>query len=264
MFLYPQLPRMIDTERRAIELARMDIEACRQVRDTSHPKEIYSPYKGVRAKKSHLEEIADRLTSIAEDYGYPEERENTRESDIKMGIALTELMQITPVEASNLDVWHFMTCVLVPDLVAWRFPFHAGQDAQAVPNLERWMTIRRRERNCFGRLWWRIYTLRVEGVKKSYELVEALLEDEFIQIMERPLLRGYRELMEETVRMLLKTGDGLVGITRADLLREVLKRLMRLGSIVDFHALDRDQLMEMLQEMFSQALEAQQRPRLIA
>jgi len=207
-----------------------------------------------------MEFIGQKLTDIAEKYGYPDgpERNNTRPSDIDMGIELIETMQISPLEAANPNIWHFITCVLVPDIVAWRFPFNKESTSKSGPNIDRWMTIRYRERNCFGRLWWRVYTLREEGKGNPYQLVRALNEDEFIQIMERPLLRGYRDLTLEMMRMLIKEGKNNPDIVRAELLRDVIKRLMRHGSLLDFHALDKNTLIGLLREVFTQSLQADQ------
>jgi hypothetical protein len=257
MIAYPQLPRTLETEKLANRLARESVDTCFGLRALTHHLAASSS-GGSPADKAHMKLIASKLTDIAAKYGYPDVRERnvTRQSDIEMGIELIETMEISPMDAANPNVWHFLTCVLVPDIVAWRFPFDKGSSSDSGPNIDRWMTIRYRERNCFGRLWWRVHTLREEEKSNPYKIVRALNEDEFIQITERPLLRGYRDLTLEMMRMLIKEGNKNKDLVRAELLREVIKRLMRYGALLDFNALDKKIAHGLLKDIFDQSLEA--------
>jgi hypothetical protein len=158
-------------------------------------------------------------------------------------------MEVTPHEAAGGGLWHFMTCVLVPDLVLWRWG--SGEDETS---MDRWVTVRHRGRNCFGRLWWRAEVLRTPGNENPYLTIHELKEDEFVQIMERPWLAGNRSLSTTTARMLIEHGKRNPKSNRPLFFREVQKRLLRMGAYVEFEALDAKTLEALLSEVFLQTV----------
>ena len=254
MKLFPQLPRSESVDQLVMELMTLSVTDCRKRRGFSHPSQIYSPTGGAPLSESELRELAAGLTAISERFGYPGDCTDTRSTDASWSEYLHRNLQVTPHEVAKDEVWHFMTCVLVPDLVRWRW----DADTAEGPS-ERWITVRRRGRNCFGRLWWRSEILRLPDAEAPYELVHELKEDEFVQIMERPSLAGNRSLSRSAAKALIEFGKRKEKINRALIFREVQKRLLRLGAYLEFETLRDDKLRSLLSEVFIQAGLALQR-----
>ena len=85
---------------------------------------------------------------------------------------------MTPHEASQDEVWSYLTCCWLLDVAFWRF----GADA----SIDRF--IGHLNRNTFRRMWW-----RAEVLGPDVDLAQ-LGEDELVNIMERPTLFSDRRL----------------------------------------------------------------------
>ena len=57
------------------------------------------------------------------DLGFPNKpsSDSLKAFDSKLTIYLYENLNIIPNEASKNEVWNFLTCELLPDVVKWRF-----------------------------------------------------------------------------------------------------------------------------------------------
>ena len=82
-------------------------------------------------------------------------------------------MALVPAEAAVPEVWTFVACQLVPDVVMWRW----GRD-----NQERWLG-RGLVRHAFGRLWWQAHVLveKIDG-DCDYRLIDRLSEADLNQV----------------------------------------------------------------------------------
>ena len=253
MILYPHLVRSVEVERLAAELAALTIEDCRRRRATSHRQAVYLPTGGsAKASEQHLQELASALTQIAESHGYPREQARNTDADGEWAEKLHLMLKVTPHQAAHDGMWHFMTLVLVPDLVRWRWGVTSDGDRVS----DRWITVSHRGRNTFGRLWWRSEVLLVLGSQEPYTLVHALTEDELVQIMERPSLSGNRRLSRITAELLLKTSAANPKISRADLLRDQQKRILRLGAFLELQMPSDAELKELVRETFKKSVHA--------
>src|SRR5207237_1157045 len=94
-----------------------------------------------------LQNIVDRIRAAANTAGYPSAHgeDQKRRFDLTVTRILMDRLRVTPHEASVPAVWHTFTCVLLPDVVRWRFP-HADPDSPRA--LDRFLSP---IRNCFGR-----------------------------------------------------------------------------------------------------------------
>ncbi len=250
MKLYPLLEYSKEVESEAMELARLSVDDCRQRRKSEHPSAFYSALGGNRCHPNDLHEIQESLTEIARQYGYPEETPHHGLVDAKWGIWLHENLDITPHEASKDSVWQFLTVALLPDLVRWRWGEAESKEAS-----DRWITVRHRGRNTFGRLWWRCEILINPEHEKPYSLFESLREDELVQIMERPSFAGNRMLSKTTASVLIAHHDAYPKVNRMLLLRDYQKRMLRLGAFIDFQALDQNETRALAEEIMNTAAE---------
>lgn len=196
--------------------------------------ETYAEIGGTRAKNTDLELLQSGLREIAKQFGFPSplSRDAAHHFDNSVGIFLFENMRISAHEASQPSVWQFISAMLVPDLVRWRFP----GDPITGTSIERFVGGRR---NTFGRLWWRAFILGNKSASNEdpYELMKALGEDELVQLMERPAVFGDRRLVKAVAEAFV-TESKNSSVTRQKLMREIQKRLMRKMPLVFFGGMD--------------------------
>ena len=119
------------------------------------------------------------------------------------------------------------------------------------------MAVRRRSRratyignvnrNTFRRLWW-----RAEVLGPEIDLTR-LGEDELVNIMERPTIAADRRLARAIAAEFLARVDGGVVRERMHLMRDAMKRLLRLTPMVAFSALDSTEVAQVVAHTFDVA-----------
>lgn len=220
-----------------------------------HDQQTYAPIGGSRVTDSTLEDLCRRVRALTLQANPSGERSST---DAPLGQVLREEMRITCHEAAQPEVWQFVACALLPDVLMWRF----GDDERKV-NERRWQGDLRR--NAFGRLWWRAEILGGSDLGTTDVMVLAQLrEDEIVQIMERPSLSGNRVLArciaEEFLSAIEKPSEAVARVRdfangRQLIMREVTKRLLRVGFVRPFETLDETQLRSLVSEQLEATCE---------
>jgi len=164
-------------------------------------------------------------------------------------------MGISPNEAANLGIWTHLTCVLLPDIVRWRFFDEKTSEERFIGS------ARGLRRNTFGRLWWRAYLLyEPTNPKDPFSLLNYFGEDDLVQITERPSLAGSPALIKQillsflTATTALKLSGTDKNIKDRRLLRDVVKRIRRLLPIIVFEALDQNTLKNLIDELFIKSI----------
>lgn len=147
-----------------------------------------------------------------------------RRFDAEVAALLYAEMAITPHEAAQGGIWAFLSVIVLPEAVRWRFP---GDATGTVA--ERFAGGSRGLRNTFGRLWWRSHALVDRSAVDPFTLVRAISEDEAVAIIERPSIAGHPPLARALMRTLLMSGVDTRGIARATAMREVAKRVRRVA-----------------------------------
>ena len=142
-------------------------------------------------------------------------------------------------EASHEEVWSYLTCCWLLDVAVWRFGVDADE-RRFIGNLNR---------NTFRRLWW-----RAEILGPDIELTK-LGEDVLVNIMERPTIASDRRLARTVaLEFLARVHEGAAD-SRMQLMREAMKRLLRLTPLVAFQALTDDQMRTVVESCFTAAAE---------
>jgi hypothetical protein len=253
MLLYPELPGPV-AEGLIVRLASLSLEEARQESNIWHPAAIYAATGGNRADSKALMRLQKMMRDTAQQHGYPDQpnARQKRDFDAASGKLLHQEMYITPSAASRAEVWNFMACVLLPDIVRWRFP---GDDN--VTSRERFQGKSRGLRNTFGRVWWRAYILYQPGAESPYGLLERFGEDELVQIMERPGIAGSPVLAKQICHSFLETcqTNGKISNT-SELWRDAMKRLRRLLPLISFDALDDEVLRQLINDIFAESASA--------
>ncbi len=265
MYLYPRL-----TISAAIEItkqkAALDPWVLRQTHDGNNfvvdDSALYSPTGGHRIDAQHLKKLRALVRDCADNLTFPEPPDvQTRQVfDAQCSVILYREMGITPSEASSLGVWAHMTCILLPDIVRWRFGGDATTEDRFIGS------ARGLRRNTFGRLWWRAYLLHEPSWEDDpFYLLTKFGEDDLVQITERPSLAGHPRLAKQIllsfleVNQMLRESDIEADIRDRQLLRDVVKRIRRLLPIVMFEALDDFTLKNLIDELFVKSVQYLQR-----
>lgn len=258
MNLFPQLMPG-EARERVRQLSALSIDELQKIAardastDFSEPAVTYSPTGGTQIQAAELRAIADGVRAVAAENGYPTQRAaSVRELgrvltsihafDILVSIQLHRQLRIHPHEASKEGVWEFFTCVLLPDVVRWRFP-GSGKTVE-----ERFLGG---ARNVFSRLWWRAYLLSDTNQPDPYRFLKYLSEDELVQITERPLLGFNERLSKLTVEAFMEIMDRHKRAPRMELMREFQKHLNRAAPLMSFDAMDDADLRSWIRALFS-------------
>src|SRR5262249_20632544 len=153
-------------------------------------------------------------------------------------------------EASLVEVWQFIACVMLPDIVRWRFP---GEKDPPITPEERFLGT---NRNTFRRLWWRAHLLRDPDQRQDpYWLLKGTIEDVLSSFLDRAGMSGIPGLPVKMLKKLHGLGQSRAGLPAQDLMRDITRRLSRLGSICAFECLSTNQIDELLDEQFQISLQ---------
>jgi hypothetical protein len=181
----------------------------------------HSPVGGTLIDDAELRGLRAAAIAIAREHGYPEPPRDVATLEERLADLLHDRLRITANEASVDDVWSYLTCCWLLDVAVWRF----GADADPrrfIGNVNR---------NTFRRLWW-----RREILGPAFPLAQ-LGEDELVNVMERPTIAGDRRLARSIVTEFLRRVGEDPGGERMQLMREAMKRLLRLTPFLSFAAL---------------------------
>jgi hypothetical protein len=233
----------------ALERAALNIKELANLSNLVHSSAHYAPTGGNRVSSRQLDEIRQSVRICAQEYGYPAfpNDNSARAFDIQCSVLLYEDMYLHSSEASHIEMWAFMTCVLLPDVVRWRF----SSDQTSV---ERFIgSDRGLRRNAFGRLWWRSFLLHQPDLKNPYMFLQNLVEDDLVQITERNSIAASRTLLRAFCSTFLQN-VGECTVPRRALIREASKRVRRLLSLIAFDALDSVSVNMILKDVFSNTI----------
>lgn len=247
MLLYPKLPHSTASEI-AVELISLDISSLQQRWSNKHDAQYYSATGGNRASPEHLLEIRSKVMECAKNYGFPTpgSEEAKRKFDSACAAELHRTMLITANEASSNEVWQFMTCVLLPEVVSWRFRTYLGV------TLERYLGG---SRNALRRLWWRAYLLHDPSLTQPYNLLESLMEDELVQITERPTISGNRNVAKCICKSFIRLYTSKRISNRMEVMREGMKRIRRKSALISLDGMTEEQLSVVVDECLISAVE---------
>lgn len=214
--LYPRLP-IHEGRRQLREWSGRRPEELKASAMLSHEAATFAPTGGVPVSSEHLGGLTTSVRDLAGRFGYPaatSERHGTQ-FDRASAQVLHETMNLSAAEAAEPDIWTFLACCLLPDVVMWRW---------GTRNEERWLG-QGLVRHAFGRLWWQAHVLRVGH---DYALLWGLSEADLNQVFERRTIGGNPPLARALVRELASLNSDRSLLPRRDVLRDVTKRVRRL------------------------------------
>ncbi|UVE19408.1 DUF6339 family protein [Pseudomonas sp. LS44] len=212
-----------------------------------------APSGGARADAVAVD-ITVELRKIAQKFGFPYANTQSARSlfDQEAAIYLAQKEELKSGEALRDDVWAFMSTILAPDVVAWRF---ADKSSERVARFAGGV------RNSFQRLWVRGTVLdRGEGHPERWELIKQLTEDAMVQIFERASIGGNPPLAKALAEGWLKAGLIFGRGSMESIMRSATKILRLRNQIVDLAYLPPNELELIVSEAFETAGAALQLP----
>ncbi|WP_154697088.1 DUF6339 family protein [Lentzea guizhouensis] len=198
--------------------------------DTTHTSAVFVATGGDRVSATDLAALRKKVVTLATDAGFPDEsnRSSSAEFDLRLAALLHSEMGLVPAEAASGDVWAFLALVLLPDVAYWRYG--------PLPNADR-VQATDITRHVFGRMWWRAQLVHDPSEPSHYSALAILGEAAFDQIYaRRKALGGSPHLVKAILRVwrdLDREGEN-----ERDVLRDLLKRLLRLAAFVSFEAME--------------------------
>ncbi len=159
---------------------------------------ILAPVGGTSVDRAEVRRIQSlvRARMHDADAGAATEEAARRSFDFEVARLLLEEMNIAPHEAAQAGLWSFLACVVLPDVVRWRFP---GDDTSGTA-VRRFTGGARGVRNALGRLWWRAFVFVDRGWDDPWHLVRTIGEDQAVAMIERPFLSGHPPLARHILR----------------------------------------------------------------
>ncbi len=214
-----------------------DLERIASAMPDTSPVVTYSPVGGTRIGEQELRAVRAAILDLAREHGMPGPLVGSGEFEGRAARLLHQMLPMTPHEAAHEEVWSYLTCCWLLDVAVWRFGCEA----------DRKRFIGDVNRNTFRRMWW-----RAEVLGDEIDLTQ-LGEDELVNITERPTIAADRRLARAIAREFLARVDRGEAEQRMRLMREGMKRLLRLTPFVAFSALEDVEVQFIVEDIFNAA-----------
>lgn len=210
------------------------------------PDEVrYASTGGSRVDPQQLDDMRKGLLKVAEEHGFGTHEASATQARFDAALAAWLVQQplLGTGDALRDDVWSFLSIVLAPDVVHWRFGASRSRYLGGI-------------RNAFQRLWMRAKVLdRGEDADDRWGLLDRLTEDALVQITERPSIGAdailSRELAEGWVRAAARLGRRKM----EDVMRLAILRLRIRNEIRSLSLLPEAELAPLIDEFFDSAAE---------
>lgn len=215
----------------------------------------YSPVIGKKVSELKIQNIRKEIIEIVTELNFPNKptQQNIQDFDIRITKYLFENLDISPNEASKNEIWSFFTCELIPDIVKWRFFFNSDTTSNDAL-IDRYIGGRR---NTVQRLWWRAYTFKnLIKEEDPYSFLKYLNSDDMREIEERTTLFGNLNLVRAIAYSFIevKKKNILKSTLPRDILRDVIRRLLRQVPWLSFESLNLSETRLQVVEVYNQTL----------
>lgn len=190
-------------------------------------------------------EVGERIRELARGADFPANTSQVARSKFDHAAAayFGAEARLATGEALRDDVWAYIATIVVPDVVAWRFPDRAAHRFEGGV------------RNALQRLWTRAVTLdRGQDHSDRWGLVRSLSEDAAVQIFERASVGGNPPLARALAEVWVRTASKVGRAPMEDAMRKATKMIRLRNEIVDLASLPTPELEELISGIFAQVL----------
>lgn len=224
------------------EISSRGIEELAALAATTHDMAAPGETGGEPVHESRLREIRSAILSIAKENGYPGNA-NTAAFDAACSRYLCEEAGIAEPEALRDEVWNFLSLVLLPDIVAWRFPGRAKERVLAGV------------RNTFQRLWLRgrLIARGDDCHEPDWDLMSDMTEDAFVAVIERPRLSASPLLAREFAEAWRRCDRQHKG-NMESIHRLAARNVMATKTVISLESLEKHEVGKIFDDHFSQAV----------
>jgi hypothetical protein len=194
--------------------------------------------------------MGKELKAIAVTVGFPKETSQAARAqfDQEAAIYLGQVIELRSGEALRNDVWAFLTTVIVPDIVCWRFSKKSHERFAGGA------------RNTLQRLWARGVGLdRGPEHPDRWGLIRTLTEDSMVQIFERPSISSSRELTMALAEGWQNASAKSKKNNMEDIMRTAVKMIRLRSQIIDLAYLEQDELKGIVNDIFERSMAGQDR-----
>lgn len=196
-----------------------------------------------------LQSLRRAVIEIAREAGFPWDCD-TRQFDVKCTVLLAThpLLREVGGEALRRDCWSGLTCLVLPDVAAWRFGLKVERFRGGI-------------RNTFQRLWLRgcILDKGEEAEEQRWLFVREMTEDALVALLERPGIAADARLAQAIAARWVAWSRRIVGSMEA-LFRDVMKKVSAANEVRLLASLDDRELERWLDETFTLVLELRKKP----
>ena len=242
--LYPRL-KMATARSLAEDYADRTVEQINSFAATDHEHASFPATGGVRVQSEQLKSLRKSIINETTKLEFPSEsnQQSRRQFDRICGRILLEQMGINLGEAGRDEIWSFISCVLLPDCVVWRWPDrHHDRFTGGV-------------RNTFQRLWWRARVLHDDSSDDPYHLLN-LPEDLHSSLMERTnLMADWRLTKKIALRAeKLERDDNTSRKFKENIHRDAIKRIRQKMALMNLLTVQDDELTDMINEQYLESI----------
>lgn len=199
----------------------------------------------VSRSRELVKEIAEELRRLAQECDQNTIRSRI-ESHAHFDKRAAQYLSTNPTlqsgEALRDDVWAFISIILIPDIIAWRFPNR---------NTSRYLGG---VRNAIQRLWTRGTILdRGKEHPARWELIDKLTEDAMVQIFERASILASPGLALSIAEAWLETSMNENRSPMEEVTRTAIKMVRIRNEIIDLSSLNQEEIKIEIHTIFKKA-----------
>jgi DNA-binding XRE family transcriptional regulator len=169
-------------------------------------------------QSDEIYDIADEVRRIATEHGYPNGRAEVVAFDKRMAEDLAPLLSVAPGELGHRTGWMYLSCAVMPDVIAWRYPELPIERADGG------------RRDVFRRYVARATMYRDIRAPENELQAPWLDEDMMVSLEERPSLGESGRVASAVVRGATTEGHSMNSETFRDY---YIKRWLRLAALVN-------------------------------
>lgn len=187
----------------------------------------------------------------------------TRLIDIELYSLFMDQFPISPYEAGTEGTWEYLSLIVLPDLVLERHPEKQSasigedelddEDSNNSGTLTLPTRFRGGERNAFRRIW-----IRAFAVGSELHLLETALEDNLVAVFERTRVSQNPKVSKSALLAIahLKSTSVTKIPKFEDIVRDAMKRTVRLMSVKSLDVLPEEALDQLLASTFRDSAKA--------